>query len=416
MESIKIFSVSEYIGFLNTEFKNYSAKVVGEVSEVNFGPTGHVYFKLKDDEDQSILKCIILKHRYNLYGVEIKDGVKIIASGTPNLHKQYGFSFVAETIEYAGEGILKKEYEKLKKRLTEEGLFEVERKRPLPEYPQKIGVITALRGAVIADFSNNLGKFGFRVKMVDSRVEGQDAVSDLLLSIKTLKKEDIEVLVVMRGGGSFESLIAFNNEKLVREVASFPVPVIAAIGHHKDVPLVALAADIEVSTPSIAATRLSEPWEEAILFLEEHERNIINNYEKALDNSHDLISQTIEVVREYSDLIINKYKDIENRVRVSFNNFKNALSNARMTLRNSVDKSFSGFKTLLKAVNQQIEHAEKVVSFSNPERQLRLGYSIASYEGKIIKRVQDVKAGENMDLRVTDGIIISEVKRINKNG
>jgi len=367
----KIFTVSEYVDRLNEGLRKYSAKVIGEVSSANLGPTGHVYFYLKDDKDQSLLKCVIFKSKYDLYGVEIKDGVKIIAFGSPNMHKQYGFSFVAETIEYAGEGLLKKEYEKLKKKLSEQGLFEPARKRPLPKYPQRIGIITALKGAVIADFSNNLEKFGFRVKMIDCRVDGQIAVNDLLLSIKTFKKQDIEVLVIMRGGGSLESLIAFNNERLVLEVANFKVPVIAAIGHHKDVPLVAMAADVSVSTPTVAANILNQSWSQAALSLERYQRNI---------------------------------KD----------HFQNILLNVRMALDSALAKTFSGFNALLLRFKKQLEYIEKAISANNPERRLALGYSIAKCGDKIIRRTADVRLEDDIDLRVMDGTIISKIKKINK--
>ena len=414
----KIFSVSDYIEILNQGLKNFRAKIIGEVSKVDFGPTGNVYFYLKDEKDQSVLKCMIYKDKYDIYGIKLEEGLKIIAEGYPNLHKLYSFAFIAEVIEYSGEGTLKKEYERLKKKLTEEGVFAEERKRPIPLYPQKIGVITSLRGgAVIADFSNNLGKFGFKVKMVDSRVDGQVAVADLLLSIKTFKKQDIEVLVIMRGGGVLESmmpLMPFNNELLIREVVNFPVPVIAAIGHHKDVPLMALAADLKVSTPSIAATTLNESWKQATLFLERYERNVIDDYEDVLNNARDLINQTTETTREYCDSIFDKYKEIENGLKVSLRNFQNTLLNVRINLEEALTKSFSGFKTLVFRVNKQLEYVEKTINSHNPERQLALGYSIARRGGKIIRRVNDTKIGENIDLRVIDGTIISKVKNINK--
>ena len=414
----KIFSVSDYIEILNQGLKNFRAKIIGEVSKVDFGPTGNVYFYLKDEKDQSVLKCMIYKDKYDIYGIKLEEGLKIIAEGYPNLHKLYSFAFIAEVIEYSGEGTLKKEYERLKKKLTEEGVFAEERKRPIPLYPQKIGVITSLRGgAVIADFSNNLGKFGFKVKMVDSRVDGQVAVADLLLSIKTFKKQDIEVLVIMRGGGVLESmmpLMPFNNELLIREVVNFPVPVIAAIGHHKDVPLMALAADLKVSTPSIAATTLNESWKQATLFLERYERNVIDDYKDVLNNARDLINQTTETTREYCDSIFDKYKEIENGLKVSLRNFQNTLLNVRINLEEALTKSFSGFKTLVFRVNKQLEYVEKTINSHNPERQLALGYSIARRGGKIIRRVNDTKIGENIDLRVIDGTIISKVKNINK--
>ena len=412
----KIFSVSEYIDLVNRGLREFSAKIIGEVSEVKTGPTGHVYFSLKDEKDKSVINCIIWKSRYELYGIELKEGSKIIASGYPEIYPPTGrMSFLAEVIEHAGEGKLKKEYEKLKKKLTDEGLFAEERKRPIPAYPQKIGVITSLKGAVIADFSNNLGKFGFKVKIIDSRVEGQAAVADLLLSIRTFSKRDIDVLVIIRGGGSLESMMAFNNEILVREVVSFPVPVIAGIGHHKDVSLVGLAADALVSTPTAAANLLTESWKQATLFLERYERNIIGNYEEALDNAHGFINQATETIREYCDSIFSKYEEIESELKISLRNFQNALLNVKMNLRDSLNKSFSGFKALLLRVSKQIEYVERAVNSHNPERQLMLGYSIARCDGKIIRRVNDTKIGRDIDLRVTDGTIISKVKNINKN-
>ncbi len=410
-----IFSVSEYIDILNVGLKKHKAKIIGEVSDVNFGPTGHVYFDLKDDKGRSRLKCVIFKRSYDIYGVELKDGVKIISLGQPNVHKEYGFKFIAETIEYAGEGILKKEYEKLKKKLTKEGLFKEEKKRLLPAYPQKIGVITSLKGAVIADFSNNLRKFGFKVKMIDSRVEGQAAVIDLLSSVETFMRQDIEVLIIMRGGGSLESLIAFSNEKLVRKVANFPVPVVTGIGHHKDVPLVALAADISVSTPTATANILNESWEKSILLLEKYEREMVNNYENSLENVYLLINQSIEKIQNEGNLIIEKYKEIKSNLKIAFRDFRNSLLNTKHGLRNTWSGLLNKLKSLLLVINQQLKSIEKTIESNNPERQLRLGYSIATIAGRIIRRTKDVKVGKEMNLKVIDGVIVSKIKNINKN-
>jgi len=122
------------------------------------------------------------------------------------------FSFICNAIELAGEGALKKAYEALKKKLEREGLFASERKRKLPPYPQTIGIITSKQGAVINDFLTNIGKFGFKLELIDTRVEGPMAVGDILAAIKTFKQRKIDVLVIIRGGGSPESLQAFNNE------------------------------------------------------------------------------------------------------------------------------------------------------------------------------------------------------------
>ena len=390
----KIISVSNYIKILNQGLREFTGKIIGEVSEVKFGPSGHVYFSLKDEGDKSVISCIIWRYKYQLYGIELREGLKIIASGHPEIYAPTGrISFLAEVIEHAGEGELKKEYERLKKKLSEEGLFAEEKKRKIPAYIQRIGMITSLNGAVIADFSNNLGKFGFKVKMIDSRVEGQTAAAEILSSIRTFKKQNIEALVIMRGGGSLESMLAFNNELLVREVANFPVPVIVAIGHHKDVPLMALVADIAVSTPSIATTMLTESWKQASLLLERHERNIIS---------------------KYSDFIFEKYKKIENGLKISLGNFKNALLNVRIGLGSSLDKSLAGFSSLLLRTSQQLTQAEKIIGLNDPERQLMLGYSIARCNNKIVRSIKNVKIGEGIDVQVSDGKINSQIINITK--
>jgi exodeoxyribonuclease VII large subunit len=388
----KIFSVSEFIELLNIGLKRSKAKIVGEVTEVKIASSGHAYFTLKDEKDGSVLNCIVWKSKYFLFGIRLEVGMKLICSGYPEVYAALGkLSFIAETIELSGEGELKKQYEELKKKLTKEGLFEEERKRPIPRYCRKIGVITSKHGAVLADFLNNLGKFGFHIQFIDSRVEGQEAVEDLLGAVRTFQNKDIDVLVVIRGGGSLESLMAFNNEVLVREIANFKVPVITGVGHHQDEPLITFAADLSVSTPTAAANKLNQSWEEALLFLEKQERLIFSFYQEIFD----------------------RYKDIENRLMVSLQNFKNAIKTKESNLKDSLKTILSSTRAMIFRLSQMILSAEKIVSLNNPERQLSLGYAIASIEGKIIRKTKDISLGDNFDLQVLDGKIKSEVKKIN---
>lgn len=216
------------------------------------------------------------------------------------------------------------------------------------------------------------------------------ATRDLLNSIRTFRKKDIDVLVIIRGGGSLESLMSFNNELLVREVATFPVPVLVGIGHDKDEPLVALAADASESTPTAVANLLNESWEEAFLLLERYERGILGHF----------------------DGIFEQYKNTERSLMISFGNYNNALANVKIKLKNSLDKSFFGLKALLSRIGKQLEHAEKIINLNNPERQLTIGYSIARYNGKVIRSAKNVKAGDMIDIQIADGDIQSEVKKI----
>jgi len=202
LELNPVFSVSEYIEFLNIGLKKFgAAKITGEVSSVKMGPTGHVYFAVKDKSGNALVNCIIWRNNYNLCGVKIEIGQELIMNGCPDIYAPRGtLSFKANTIELKGEGALKKAYDELKNKLTEEGLFKEEKKRAIPNFPEKIGVITSKQGAVIHDFLNNLGKYGFKTKMIDARVEGQEAVKEILNAIKSFENKDIEVLAIMRGG------------------------------------------------------------------------------------------------------------------------------------------------------------------------------------------------------------------------
>ena len=366
----KTFTVAEYIEYLNIFFKEREERILGEICELTiYGTSGHVYFKVKDKSGKGILNCIMWKFPYSLCGVNLEVGMEVIVSGHPNIYSRTGrFSVICSAVELVGEGPLKKAYDALKKKLTEEGIFEESRKRPIPDYIHKIGVITSREGAVIHDFVNNLGKFGFKVLLVNSHVEGQAALKDLYSALHTMKKQDIEVLVIIRGGGSLESLQAFNNEKLVREIAKFPVPVIAGIGHDKDLPLLALASDCMTSTPTAAAHLLNRSWEEAY--------NKIRQIPRLLTRITDEFRRIrVDLDSSWSSVVDQTHKRIEH-------------------------------------IKEQISFAEKSIKSNDPTRQLKLGYSIVRHDGKILRSIRQVKVGDELDTQLSDGTIQTKVDNI----
>ncbi|MDD5071451.1 MAG: exodeoxyribonuclease VII large subunit [Patescibacteria group bacterium] len=430
-------SVSDYINFLNRELKQYPAKIIGEVGVVKISTAGHVYFTLKDQNEEYTINCIIWRGNYSLFSIELKEGMELIVTGQPKIYEVRGdLSFIAETIELVGEGKLRKEYEKLKKKLTMEGIFDPSRKRPIPQYPQKIGVITSRKGAVIEDFLNNLNKFGFQVKMIDTAVEGQRAVKPLLAAIKIFSKQDIDVLVIIRGGGSMESLVAFDNEILVREVANFPVPVIAGIGHHKDVPLVALAADRMESTPTAATKVINKSWEEAYAKLDRYEYQIMDYFNRLISNARIGIDRKVSLINDELNKIFNKFNTIKTNLKLSISKMEYSLSSIRSTLVDypkSVEENFfnllSGSKTnldnfwsntknkfqiILANYNRNLAFSDKIIRSNDPLKNLKLGYSIAKINGRVIRTIEDIKINDEFDLQITDGIINSTVRKINK--
>ncbi len=226
--------------------------------------------------------------------------------------------------------------------------------------------------------------------MIDSRVEGDEATKDLLMAIKTMRNQAIDVLVIMRGGGSLESFLAFNNEILVREVKDFPVPVIAAIGHDKDVPLLALVADKMVSTPTAAANLLTTGWQTLEYKIKEQQNIIFNNFAQALSD------------KKYN--LRNIFSQMETYLRNSLKQYDALQYKIKQILPKILENKLAQFK-------QQINLAEKIINQNNPERNLKLGYCLARKNGKLIRKTSDVSVGNEIDLQVYDGVISSEVKK-----
>jgi exodeoxyribonuclease VII large subunit len=218
----------------------------------------------------------------------------------------------------------------------------------------------------------------------------------------------------MRGGGSLESMQAFNNKLLVREVINFPVPVLTGIGHHKDEPLTALAADKAVSTPTAVANIINQPWLEAGFILEESRRDIFESYQSFLERADDLVVRATDLVSQANNLVIEKYRVVERQFLISLQNFKNILRNRKKTIGDNLKTSFSAFKSLILKVDQELEQAKNMIRLNNPRRQLELGYSIVTKGKAVVKKIEDVKIGEDLSIRVINGSIKSKVKDINK--
>lgn len=384
-----IISVSQYLDKLNQTLKGEKAKIVGEVSGVQEYPgRSYLYFSIKDSKDSSTMKCFMWKRDFTLSGVALRDGLEVIVTAYPSVYKPNGgLTLQVEMIELVGEGALQIAYEKLKKKLESEGLFSPERKRQLPDYPHKIGVITSKSGAVINDFLTNIGKFGYEILFVDSKVEGIDAVKDLLKAIEILKKEDLDALVLMRGGGSLESFQAFNNEVLVRAIVDFPVPVLTGIGHDKDEPLVSMVSDRNVSTPTAVANLLNSTWLEAVHKINLSEQKILSEF----------------------GMIFETFRRAEETLMRAVDKIESGINRTKEVITIYAKDVFSEFGRSLEETREMILQSGKVIALSNPERQLSNGYSIVRSKGKVVRNIKDVKKDDKLDVQVLDGIIKTQV-------
>lgn len=406
-----VFTVADYLELLNVGLREFEAKVMGEITSLDIRDK-YIFFSIKDKKENALLPCFMWGSSYKMSGIFLEEGMEVAVHGFPEMYKPSGrITFRADTVELVGEGALKKAYDELKKKLTAEGMFAEERKKRIPEYPQNIGLITSATGAVIHDFLNNIGKFGFKISFCDSRVEGALAVKELVSAVRYFKKKKgIDVLVIIRGGGSLESLQAFNNEALVREIADCPFPVVVGIGHDKDVPLVSLAADRAGSTPTAVAKLLNSSWEQAISKVRFAEQKIFNRFSEAVYEKKDALREYAVRIEEKFRRIFERFRNAEEKVKRNFVAIGSALSRAKEKIIRSEKSLGEKLAGDIRRSKEKIIYTEKMLVANNPMRQLRLGYSLAFAKGKIIRKTGDVTKGEEIKIRVEDGNINARVE------
>jgi exodeoxyribonuclease VII large subunit len=234
--------------------------VEGEISNLRPAPSGHVYFTLKDAEAQ--LPIVLFRRQALLLRFRPEDGLRVMVRGRVSVYEQRGqMQLVAETMEPVGAGSLQLAFEQLKARLKSEGLFDPERKRPLPAFPRAVGIITSPTGAVIRDFLNVAGRrhSGLNVLLAPVSVQGAEASAEIEAAIALLNDSGlVDLIVVARGGGSLEDLAAFNSERVARAIASSRLPVVSAVGHETDFTIADFVADLRAPTPSAAAELITE--------------------------------------------------------------------------------------------------------------------------------------------------------------
>lgn len=251
----RVFTVSEFIDHINALVATDVHVVEGEISGFNVSQGRWVFFDLKDEKEESKVGCFMMAFKLK---TPLEDGMKVRVVGTPKVHEKSGqFRITVEQVELVGEGALKRAFELLKKKLAGEGLFAPERKRPIPRFPERIGVIASRESAAFGDFKRILGNRwgGVTIELAHVQVQGAQAIPDIVGAFRHFQTMKIkpDVLVLMRGGGSLEDLQAFNSEEVAYAIFGSKIPVVVGVGHERDESIADYVADVRASTPSNAA-------------------------------------------------------------------------------------------------------------------------------------------------------------------
>jgi exodeoxyribonuclease VII large subunit len=409
-----IFSVGDYLAYLEGLIGETEVVVQGEISGFKMHPVG-AFFSLKDQEGEGLLRCYLPPRFLSQLGFGLEDGLLVQASGKASIYRPRGeLSFTVSNVALVGDGSLRQAYEALKRKLELEGVFA--RKRSLPEFIHKIGLVTARTGEVIHDFEKNLRPLGFAVDLVSVRVQGNEAPSQIVQAIEAFNKNSgAEVLVVMRGGGSLEDLQAFNDERVARAIFRSEIPVICAIGHDRDVPIASLVADLYVSTPTMAAITINRSWDRLEQSLPLLKSELFYNFDEVLNGKRETVNIQMERLLFGIDRLLRVPGEFRERMRLEISNLEKRKVEIQTRISREIIAIVQSLKIRLRQIAAFVESRRAYLDGVSPEHNLRLGYSIViGPKGQVVKRAGDLTIGECLSTLLAEGSFVSRVEDIKK--
>lgn len=391
------FTVSQFNNMVNTTLTSAIGEVVveGEITQLNVTAKGGVNIVVKDSGEAAILN--LSGYAPRIEGLKmINEGMKVAAFGVPNLWSAGGrFSLQIYKILPLGEGALREAYEKLKRDLEAQGLFAIERKRPLPDYVQKIALLTGKDSAAQSDFLKILkeNNAGIEIDYFPVQVQGKYAEQEILDTLEFVNNSAYDCVALVRGGGSLEDLITFNSERIARMIFSMKVPVIVGVGHEKDESIADFVADVRASTPSQAA-----------YYLVVNNENFIKAQEMKLDIIKDSLVDNLNSKRI---VIESKAGNISQRLMLFIKTIENKVF--------KLDYLAKDFPNLIEKLKIKVENLEKLFQSYNPKNVLKKGYAyITDEKGSVLNEPEDFLVGQNINLNLAKASVLTNILKVTK--
>ncbi len=414
--------------------------VTGEVTGFR-GPnarSGHCYFQVKDDS--SSMDVIVWRGTYAKAGIQLRDGMKVLMTGGFDVYVGSGrLSFVVRSIEIAGEGLLRQQVAELARRLEAEGLMAPERKRPVPRFCTRVAVVTSLSGSVIDDVKRTLRRRNplVELQVVGCAVQGAHAPQTIVRALRVAADARPEAILLVRGGGSFEDLMTFNDEALARAVAACPVPVVTGIGHEPDTSICDMVADRRCSTPTAAAESVAPALDEIVMAINGRQQRLLQALSTEVDRESDRIDRlSAQAARSLSERVG------RDRVAVDSLSGHRCLQDPRFFVDDRTTQLMQTEQRLVDALPRQLGRASGDVSrlgdrlgsvgpricrpfeaelarsaasleALSPVRVLSRGYAIATdASGHVISSAEDVSVGESVKVRLGHGELAATVSEV----
>lgn len=390
----------------------------GEISNFKAHTRGHLYFTIKDETSR--INAVMFYSQASKINFTPEDGMKVLVTGRISVYEATGgYQIYVDDMIQDGVGNLYIEYEKLKKKLASEGLFDASKKKKIPKFPETIGIITAPTGAAIKDILSTIKRRWPITKTIlfPSLVQGASAAPEIVKQIKKAQEYDLDVLIVGRGGGSIEDLWCFNDEEVARAIYECKIPVISAVGHEIDFTIADYVADLRAPTPTGAAemavanqTDFYNYMRQINLRLNKSMQNYIKNNRERLDtlkNSYILKNpiSMYQIKEQKFDTLYEKLCLV----------MKNLIQNEKTSLQNKIDKIPILTKHLLERNQNQYVSLLNKLEILNPLLTIKRGYSITKKDDKVITSVKDLKKDDTLQIQLQDGSVLADVEKIINN-
>ena len=437
----KALSVAAALAIAKGQLEAITVRIVGEVSELSNKPGyAAVYFTLKDAQEKASLPCLMWMNRFKASGIQLKVGAVVEVTGRFSLYAAKGrMNFDVSSIVLAGEGDIRMRIANLAKKLEAEGLMRPEMKLPIPVLPARIGLVTSPRGAAVYDVLRTLRRRYPLAEVVVAGVpvEGADAPAHLIAGLDAVAAAGAEVILLVRGGGSFEDLMPFNDEALARHIAALPVCVVTGIGHEPDTSIADMVADVRASTPTAAAEAVAPALadlRQALCGIARRmgfaEASLISQHQRALSDmrTRPLFADPLALIRDDAQGLDDLSSRLALAIPRSVARAAERVAHMRMRLakvgprvlaeptsrlvRMRVGMEGAG-RALVRPYKERVAvDAAKLESLS-PLAVLTRGYAAAfTEEGHVISSVEGVSVGDEVDVRVADGVMGCQVMRI----
>lgn len=426
----KIFTVTSLTAAIHRLLSAHfdDVRVMGEISGFKVWTSGHAYFTLKDSSAQ--IRCVLFRQVLRYLKFTPGDGMAVVARGAVEVRQERGeYQLIVTSLEPQGAGALQVAFEQLKQKLAAEGLFDPARKRPLPPFPRRIGIVTSPQGAVIQDMLNILGRRfpGLHIRLYPTPVQGEGAVEGIVEGLRYFSTHPwADVVIVGRGGGSLEDLWAFNEEPVARAIAECPVPVISAVGHETDFTIADFVADLRAPTPSAAAelvvknradllSQLGEMLRRAWRAVQLHTSTAKNRLqEKGVDRAAMLARRRVALLWQQLDEMDQRLRRADPRTRLAASRalldqldrrggdrMRALLHERRLAFELLAGRLPESVQRLLETARQREKLARARLEALSPLSVLERGYAIVKRaDGRIVREAADAPSGSKLRIRL----------------